>query len=309
VGKEKRGELEQALPSLLSGVPGTRVPVGQPTSRRERIRLTPRKPEEVSRVERPDRRFRFDNARVPPASPPRNQTLLILLTLARALARPLQRRSHPDGGVGRSCQFDTHAAGTAREQRLKLAPSLELFAYWNALRGARGAPERNDIEPGAIRGVLADTFILEFSAADGFPFRVVGSRTNALFGRELRGAPFLEIWRRDDAAEIARVLESAADGAQPFLIGARGGPDGVAAVDFEVLLLPLRHHGATHARAFGCCAPNASAAWFGLLPIRPLAVASLRALNSAQDEEFPALAPNTTEIRRRGHLFVYSSRN
>jgi hypothetical protein len=192
---------------------------------------------------------------------------------------------------------------------LKLAPSLELFAYWNALRGARGAPERNDIEPGAIRGVLADTFILEFSVADGFPFRVVGSRTSALFGRELRGAPFLEIWRRDDAEEVARVLESAADGAQPFLIGARGGPDGVAPLDFEMLLLPLRHHGSTHARAFGCCAPSVSASWFGLLPIRPLAIASLRALTSAEGEGFTGRPPSAAEIRRRGHLFVYSSRN
>jgi hypothetical protein len=257
----------------------------------------------------PDRRFRFDNARVPPRPIPCNRTLLILLTLAGFWHDDCSGERAPSAGPAFPCQFDTEATGTAREQRLKLAPCQELFAYWNALRGARGAPERNDIEPSAIRGVLADTFILEFSAADGFPFRVVGSRTNALFGRELRGAPFLEIWRRDDAAEVARVLESAADGAQPFLIGGRGGPDGVAPLDLEVLVLPLRHHGATHARAFGCCAPSASAAWFGLLPIRPLAVASLRALDSSQTEAFTGRAPLSGEMRRRGHLFVYSSRN
>jgi len=64
---------------------------------------------------------------------------------------------------------------------LKLAPSLELYAYWDALRGARGAPERNDIEPGAIRGVLADTFILVYSRERGFPFRGVVSRSIALY--------------------------------------------------------------------------------------------------------------------------------
>ena len=71
---------------------------------------------------------------------------------------------------------------------MKLAASRELFAYWNALRGARSAPERDDVDPGAIRGVLADTFILEFDPAAGFPLRVVGTRTNALFLRELRGS-------------------------------------------------------------------------------------------------------------------------
>jgi hypothetical protein len=192
---------------------------------------------------------------------------------------------------------------------LKLAPSLALHAYWDALRGARGAPERNDIEPGALRGVLADTFILEFSREQGFPFRVVGSRTNALFCRELRGEPFLNLWARDDAEEAARVIESAADGAQPFLIGAHGAPEGAAAIDLEVLILPLRHHGATHARALGCCAPGANAPWFGLLPMRPMEIASLRALSVAPASGFAPRRSSAQAFRRRGHLFVYSSKN
>ncbi len=198
---------------------------------------------------------------------------------------------------------------TEGERSLKLAPSLELFAYWNALRGARGAPERNDIEPGAIRGVLADTFILEFSAMTSFPFRVVGSRTNGLFGRELRGEPFLPLWDRNDAHDVARVLESAADGAQPFLIGARGAPDGAPKLDLEVLVLPLRHHGATHARVLGCCAPSAAAPWFGLAPMTALAITSLRALSAKPAPGFAAPPPTPPEFRRRGHLFVYSSPN
>jgi hypothetical protein len=191
---------------------------------------------------------------------------------------------------------------------LKLASSQQLYDYWNALRGARGAPERNDIEPGAIRGVLADTFILEFSARAGFPFRVVGGRTSALFGRELRETPFLGLWREDDADEIVRVIESAAGEAQPFLIGARAAPEGAAALDLEVLLLPLRHHGATHARILGCCAPGANPAWLGLLPLRPLQISSLRALAASPPL---GLRPRPAAHRgflRRGHLFVYSSR-
>lgn len=192
---------------------------------------------------------------------------------------------------------------------LKLASSQQLYAYWNALRGARGAPERNDIEPGAIRGVLADTFILEFCLKSQFPFRVVGGRTSALFGRELREAPFLDLWREDDAHEIVRLIESAADGVQPFLIGARAAPEGAAALDLEVLLLPLRHHGATHARMLGCCAPGFNPPWLGVLPLRPLQISSLRALAPTPS---PGLRPRPAPHRgflRRGHLFVYSSRN
>ncbi len=192
---------------------------------------------------------------------------------------------------------------------MKLAPCQQLFAYWDALRGARGAPERNDVEPGAIRGVLADTFILEFSPRAQFPFRVVGSRTNALFGRELRGTPFLDLWQEPDQFEINRVIESVADGAQPFLVGARGGPDGGQALDLELLLLPLRHHGATHARLIGCCTPAANAPWLGLLPVRALTFASLRAIGSPVGEGLHARGMANSGFLRRGHLFVYSSRH
>jgi hypothetical protein len=191
---------------------------------------------------------------------------------------------------------------------LKLAASLELYAYWEALRGARGAPERNDIEPGAIRGILADTFVLQFAPQDGFPFRLVGSRTNALAGRELRGATFIDLWRQGDRREIARVLAGVADGAQPFLIGARGGPDGAAGIDLESVLLPLRHHGATHSRVLGSLAPCANATWFGLLPISPLEITSLRALSTSASNSLIPRPSVATGLRRRGHLFVYSSR-
>ena len=162
---------------------------------------------------------------------------------------------------------------------MKLASSQQLYAYWNALRGARGAPERNDIEPGAIRGVLSDTFILEYSAKARFPFRVVGGRTSALFGRELREAAFLGLWREDDAHEIVRVIEGVADGAQPFLIGARSSPEGAAALDLEVLLLPLR----------------------------ALQIASLRALTLTPSPGLRLRQPPHRGFLRRGHLFVYSS--
>jgi hypothetical protein len=190
---------------------------------------------------------------------------------------------------------------------LKLAASLELFAYWEALRGARGAPERNDIEPGAIRGILADTFILQFAPQEGFPFRVVGSRTNALAGRELRGATFIDLWRQEDRREIARILAGVADGAQPFLIGARGAPEGAAKIDLESVMLPLRHHGATHSRVLGSLAPCTNAPWFGFLPISLLEITSLRALSPAATEGLSPRVSIATGFRRRGHLFVYSS--
>jgi hypothetical protein len=192
---------------------------------------------------------------------------------------------------------------------VKLAVTMELHAYWNRLRGARSAPERNDVDPGAIRGVLADTFVLDFDEGRGFPFRIAGSRANAIFLKELRGLSFLQLWRDADRKELNSILHCVADEAQPFLIGAEARPPGLGAVDIEGILLPLRHHGLTHSRVLGAFAVHAAPSWFGLVGAGPITLFSLRALDppprpgSAQDGAAFSLR---NPPRRYKHLFVYS---
>ncbi len=195
---------------------------------------------------------------------------------------------------------------------MKLAVTTELYAYWNRLRGARSAPERNDVDPGAIRGVLADTFVLDFDEGRGFPFRIAGSRANAIFMKELRGLSFLELWRDDERKELNSILHCVADEAQPFLIGAEARPPGLGAVEIEAILLPLRHHGLTHARVLGAFAVHAAPSWIGLVGAGPIALTSLRALDpasrpgSARDSAPPAGVSLRNPPRRYKHLYVYS---
>jgi hypothetical protein len=195
---------------------------------------------------------------------------------------------------------------------VKLAATIELYAYWNRLRGARSAPERNDVDPGAIRGVLADTFVLDFDARRGFPFRIAGSRAYARFHKELRGFSFLELWRGADREEVDSILHCVADEAQAFLIGAEARLPSLEAVDVEIVLLPLRHHGLTNARVLGGLAVHAAPAWMGLSGAGPIALTSLRALDPPTRERLKPEdgAPVGFSLRdmprRYKHLFVYS---
>ena len=193
---------------------------------------------------------------------------------------------------------------------MKLAVTLELYAYWRALRGARSAPERNDVDPGAIRSVLADTFVLDFDAQNGFPLRIAGSRANALFLRELRGFSFLRLWREADRQEIKSILQSVADEAQPFLVGAEALPSGLGSVDIEVALLPLRHHGLTHSRILGSIAANAAPEWLGLVGAGQMRLTSLRSLDTKSPLPTQEPAAKDFSVRntptRHGHLFVYT---
>ena len=196
---------------------------------------------------------------------------------------------------------------------MKLATSQELHAYWSLLRGARSAPERAEIDPGAIRGVLADTFILEADPSARYPIRVSGARTSSLFARELRGASFVELWRAPDRDEIATILSSVAREAAAVVAGASSDPTGAQPLDLELLLLPLRHHGKTDARILGALTPAALPSWLGLFPAGPLSLLSLRvlrradgALRAGPDDVAPARAfGRPAAFARYGHLFVH----
>ena len=112
---------------------------------------------------------------------------------ARALLPPAIAGKNP-AAMSRT-GTPVHAGETGASMK---HPSIrELFDYWNKRRGGRPAPERGEIEPGAIRHVLADTFILAFDAGAGHPFRIAGTRVCALFGRELKGAAFWTCGRRE----------------------------------------------------------------------------------------------------------------
>src|SRR5215469_2101579 len=95
--------------------------------------------------------------------------------------RAARRRTCPDQGQPYGTGARWQGVAT-----MKHAACRELYAYWDERRGKRPAPERAEIEPGAIRHVLSDALILGLDAGTGHPFRLAGTRMCALFGRELK---------------------------------------------------------------------------------------------------------------------------
>lgn len=184
---------------------------------------------------------------------------------------------------------DTGALGTS----MKHHATRELFGYWNALRGARRAPERVDIEPTAIRSVLADTFMLEVDVARGFPIRLAGTRVNGLLDAEQKGRDFLALWQPAERRNVAAVLMTVADGACPVVAGAVASPVARETAAFELIFLPLRHNGKTHSRILGLIKPLEAPAWLGLLPIGPLSLQSLRIVEARETPQPLAVGAET----------------
>jgi len=224
---------------------------------------------------------------------------------------------HSRQGTSRLCVIvGQRGLSWDRGARVKLAASRELHSYWNLLRGARCAPERSEIDPSAIRGVLADTFVLEVDISRRYPVRIAGTRTSSLFLRELKGGGFLDLWQGPDQREIAAMLASVSSESVAVLAGASACPPGLQPLELELLLLPLRHHGNTHSRVLGACLPASLPSWIGLLPAAPMHLSSFRVLGRAESARGLRSAPISSEpdkapefgrtphVDRRGHLFV-----
>src|SRR5438128_10239567 len=85
---------------------------------------------------------------------------------------------------------------------MKHPSSQAFFAYWDEKRGAARAPDRGDIEPGALRELLGDIFVLAYDSAAGYPFRVAGTRVCALRGCDQKGVSFSALFTPPCRREI-----------------------------------------------------------------------------------------------------------
>jgi hypothetical protein len=165
--------------------------------------------------------------------------------------------------------------------RMKTVPARKLFAYWNERRGSRLAPERREIEPGAIRAILGDSFIITFDPAAEHPFRLAGTRVCALFGRELKGMPFGQLWDEASRPHIRELAAIVASEAVAIVAGVSAQTAEGLRTDLELLLLPLYHRGQTHVRLLGVLAPLTVPYWLGAEHIVTLTLGTTRHLGPA----------------------------
>src|SRR6202046_5228017 len=104
-------------------------------------------------------------------------------------------------------------AGPGARARLSMKhPSNRaFFAYWDDKRGGARAPDRSEIEPGAVRELLGDIFVLSYDAAAHYPFRVAGTRVCALLGCDLKDLSFSALFAPEGRREIEEIIAVVAE--------------------------------------------------------------------------------------------------
>lgn len=140
---------------------------------------------------------------------------------------------------------------------MKSMAGLDIYAYWDELRGRKAAPRREDIDPAKLKHHLGDLFILTDNGEETPFFRLAGTRICALFGRELRGHRFSELWPAANADFPCRVAHGILQHQLPVVFDVEAEDDyGAAQLPFEMLLLPLRTDAGAAPRLLGALLPE-----------------------------------------------------
>src|SRR5215469_4811104 len=102
---------------------------------------------------------------------------------------------------------------------MKHPVSREFFTYWDRKRGEARAPDRSDIDPSALRELLADIFVLSYDTEAGYPFRVAGTRVCALFGRDVKDRSFPALFGKESRRDIEEIVSAVAEEMLPAVAG------------------------------------------------------------------------------------------
>lgn len=189
---------------------------------------------------------------------------------------------------------------------MKHNSTRELFLYWDHRRRGRAAPDRAEIEPGAIRQALGDIFLLD-TEADAPRFRLAGTRTCALFGRELKGEHFMPLWEATSRQQVRDLIAVLVGDASGLVSGASAVVSDGELARLEMLLLPLRHRGRHGLRAIGTLAPLGDTSWVGTHHLMQMRLDSFRHLSTAGDSVADNVAEPSARIRR-GFVVIEGSR-
>lgn len=112
-----------------------------------------------------------------------------------------------------------------------------LLEHWRQARGETLAPRKVDIEPRAIKGHLAFSFLLK-RTGDKFVFVLAGTGMCDLFGEELRGKSFAHLWADASRSAAFTSLNRVGNLAVPTVALCVAETEDGRAMPGEVLFLP-----------------------------------------------------------------------
>lgn len=138
-----------------------------------------------------------------------------------------------------------------------------LFDYWNAIRAGRPAPLRSEIQPGEIRSILPNVFILEREKDESYRFRLAGTGLCSIYGMEFRNHNLLSMWQGECVASLRNTLDEVTRNAAVSVIEYTASTSAEREATFEMILMPLAQENGVITRVLGAAVPIDELPWIG----------------------------------------------
>ncbi|EDQ32986.1 hypothetical protein HPDFL43_08554 [Hoeflea phototrophica DFL-43] len=183
--------------------------------------------------------------------------------------------------------------------------SLELYQYWTSKCAGRPAPSRSDIEPGDIRTLLPSVFICELSDTNQLSFRLAGTGLCNLYGRELKGCQFGELWLDSGIRNANRTGTAVASGATPAVLSLDALSQSGRVLHAEMLMLPVFGPTGEHDRLIGLISVFDPPYWIGHDPIAGLSTTGIRFLDQSREPVFLGNRPEI-DLSRKSRDFPHT---
>ena len=126
-----------------------------------------------------------------------------------------------------------------------------LVGYWSRLRAGREVPDQTDIDPRALKRLLAYAFILDCENPVRPVYRLAGTALCERFGFELKGTGFLAHWEAQSSLSLAPLLRQALKLRQPLCLSSIAATADNGMVELETVLTPVSFNGGEPCRFFG----------------------------------------------------------
>ena len=126
-----------------------------------------------------------------------------------------------------------------------------LVGYWSRLRKGRDVPDQTDIDPRAIKRILASVFILEASDPARPLYRLAGTSHCDRYGSELKGTGFLTRWEVQSRNALSLLMKQSLTTKQPVCLSSLAATDDCGMVEVETVLAPLTFGSKTPTRFIG----------------------------------------------------------
>lgn len=162
---------------------------------------------------------------------------------------------------------------------MKHPTTRAFFSVWDQSRGQDRAPYRSALQPGAMRELLGDVFVLGCDSGKSYPIRVAGTRFCSLFGADQKDTSFPALFAPSARPELIQILSVVSEELQGAVVGINAADNQGGFTALEMILLPFRSRAHAPLSLTGALVPVTAAK----PALRDLALTSWRYLEPAPE--------------------------